>query len=485
MSDHKALLKHSRNYLLANLATKALAFISIPVYTRLLTVEEYGVIGVFMSIIGIAAVLFTLNSEVAISRYYYDAKSEEDFKRFVGSTIFLTMIILCFTTIIFILIFPILAKTLSFSKTLTLCILPVALYQVTNNLFVQIYNPLMQSKKVAIVSSIQAYLAFGLSALCMMSMTGEKYYGYVYGNILAMVILSVYIYKQIKPYYIFAHEKEHYKYILNYCLPYIPYTLSGVILLQFSRIFIGQNQGYTLAGSYTLTTNIAALMMVVISVTHSAWNPYYFRYMNAKDTRSLDSDYNLIWRATLLIAFVLSAFGKELALLLSKGGEYLTTIYVLPLLIIGYVFYQWAYVYLRNTGYAKRNIWNAYCVLLSGIANIVLNACFVPILSEVGAAIATCLSFLALLLLSWGVNRIVIKEYVPRIMVFIKPFICLVPFMFFLILNSLLIHSIGISILVKLTLCGLLGWLYWGMHYNNIMCLIKQRINWNEKIYTD
>lgn len=38
MSDFKALAKHSTNYLFAIMATKALAFISIPVYTRLLSV---------------------------------------------------------------------------------------------------------------------------------------------------------------------------------------------------------------------------------------------------------------------------------------------------------------------------------------------------------------------------------------------------------------------------------------------------------------
>ena len=42
MSDFKALAKHSTNYLFATMATKALVFISIPVYTRLLSRYELG-----------------------------------------------------------------------------------------------------------------------------------------------------------------------------------------------------------------------------------------------------------------------------------------------------------------------------------------------------------------------------------------------------------------------------------------------------------
>ena len=77
MSDHKALLKHSGNYLFAIIASKALAFISLPVYTYLLTVEEYGVYNVFISTVGIATIILTLNTEVAVSRYYYDSKDSK------------------------------------------------------------------------------------------------------------------------------------------------------------------------------------------------------------------------------------------------------------------------------------------------------------------------------------------------------------------------------------------------------------------------
>lgn len=51
MSDFKALAKHSTNYLFATMATKALAFISIPVYTRLLSVYELSVLSFYQVLI--------------------------------------------------------------------------------------------------------------------------------------------------------------------------------------------------------------------------------------------------------------------------------------------------------------------------------------------------------------------------------------------------------------------------------------------------
>ena len=166
MSNYKSLFKHSRNYFFATMATKALSFISIPVYTSLLFVEDYGIVNIFMSFVGIVSVFLTLSSEVSISRYYYDAINEEDFKRFVGTSIKITSIIIVFTTFIVILGLNFIANIINMPPRLALCLIPVGLFNITNSIFTQIYNPQMQSKKIAIVSSLQGYLAFILSVIC-------------------------------------------------------------------------------------------------------------------------------------------------------------------------------------------------------------------------------------------------------------------------------------------------------------------------------
>lgn len=121
----------------------------------------------------------------------------------------------------------------------------------------------------------------------------EKYYGQVIGTIVAMAILWQYLIRQIKPYCIFHVKKEHVKYLLSYSLPYLPYTLSGIIIAQLGRIVISQYGGFGLAGQYSFATNIASIMLVFIGVVHSAWNPYYFQYMTDGDYKSIEKIINL------------------------------------------------------------------------------------------------------------------------------------------------------------------------------------------------
>ncbi len=475
MSDYKSLFKHSRNYFYATIATKALSFISIPVYTRLLTAEEYGIVNVFMSIVGIVSVLLTLSSETSISRFYYDAKDTDEFKRFVGTSIRLTSMVLLVTTLVFILGLNIIADIVNLPRRLTLCLIPVALFNITNSIFTQIYNPQMESKKIAIVSSIQSYSAFVISIICILLIKEERYYGYIYGNIIAMFLLGSYMVKQIKPYYISCFDKNYIPYILKYCLPYIPDALSGIVLAQFSKIFIGNDQGYALAGSYSLVVNMATLMMIVVQITNNAWVPYYFRYMNIKDYKSIDNDFNLIWRLTLVAAIGLSFFGKELAEILAKK-DFLDMMPVLPLLVTGYVIHQWAYLYLRNVGYSKRMMWNTNAYMLSGLALVVLNMILVPRYQGYGAAFATLFSYLFLFMFAYMINKYVIKLYAPSIKYELKPFLIYLLFISVAVFLNVLNVKLMLLLLIKFVLFSLGAIVLIYPYYDKVQSFIQSKI---------
>ncbi len=68
-------LKHSKNYLSANVANKAIIFISIPIFTRLFSEADYGIVATFTAFVGIMTVVLSLNASSAINRYYYEMDS--------------------------------------------------------------------------------------------------------------------------------------------------------------------------------------------------------------------------------------------------------------------------------------------------------------------------------------------------------------------------------------------------------------------------
>ena len=467
MAGYRALLKHSGNYLLATIATKALAFISIPVYTYLLTVEEYGIFNIFISTVGISTVLLTLNTEVAISRYYYDSSDILDFKRFVGTSVRLISIVFIIMSIVLVVFSKPLSQYLNLDVPLTIAIIPVSLYNIVNSIFQQIYQPLLQSKKIAAVSSIQAYLSFALSVVAILLLDDKKYYGQVFGTIAAMIIIGSYSLRQIKPYYERYYSKEHIKYLLHYSIPYLPYSLSGILLAQFGKLIMGQKEGFESAGMYSFASNIASLMLVLISVIHSAWNPFYFQNMKDSNYKKIDEDYDLIWRCTIICAILLILFSPELALLLGQP-DFFGSLQIIPFLAVGYCFYQWSYVYMRNVGYAKKTIWNAGVVVSSGVVNIILSYILIDKYGDIGVSISFCLSYFVMLFLGWLVNKYFLKVYAPAILNFISPLILLSPVVIcaWLQLTS---GNFYLDLLIKFVV--------------SIFCTIYLFYPWKEKIY--
>lgn len=450
MSDYKALLKHSGNYLFAIIATKALGFISLPVFTYLLTVEEYGVYNVFISTVSVTTIILTLNTEVAVSRYYYDKKDDDDFKRFVGTTVKMSLFVFLLMSILLVIFIRPISFYLGFENKLTLSLLPVSFYNIVNSVFQQIYQPMLESKKIAIISSFQTYLAFAISICFILLMTDKKYYGQVYGTVVAMCLLLPYLFKQIKQYCKGNVEIYYIKYILSYSLPYLPYSLSGIIVAQFGKIMLGQESGFESAGQYSFASNVAMLMLVFIMLVHNAWNPYYFRYMNSKDFKSIDNDYDLIWRITLIITVVLSLFSYELGSALGSR-DYIDSVCMIPILALGYCFYQWAYVYMRNVGFAKKTIWNSIVVITSGVFNVFLNMAFYKYCGVRGVALSFMISYVIMFLFSYVINRCILKVYAPELSQFVKPFVIFMPFwslsLFLSSIHGLSFFLIKISIL--------------------------------------
>ena len=218
-------------------------------------------------------------------------------------------------------------------------------------MFQQIYQPQLKSRKIAVLSSISAYMGFASSVVIVLLMTDKKYYGVILGGLAVQLCVGIYMVTQILKYTKNCFDIEYLKYILSFTLPYLPYSLSSIIVAQFGKMILGQQEGFNSAGLYSFAHNLSGLMLVVIMVVHSAWNPYHMRYMTEKNYVQIDVDYDIIWRVTLIGGAFLSLFGYEIGSILARS-EYLSALNLVPILVLGYIFYQWSFVYLRNSAFS-------------------------------------------------------------------------------------------------------------------------------------
>lgn len=476
MPGFKEIVKHSGNYLIANIATRALAFISIPIYTRLISPVEYGTLSVFLGVAGILGSVLTLCTDQSISRYYFDQKNEEDFRRFTGTSTILALIVFFFNSLILIFFAEKFGQLVGLQKKLVYLIIPFAFFNGISLTFEQIYGPLKKSRIVAISSLSRAYIGFAFSVGIVLMLKTDKFYGPIIGQIIGGAALVFYWIKCISPYFKLSFDRTYIKYILSYSVPLIPYVLSGVIIEQFGKVAIGNVKSVSEAGFYSLALAVSSIVSIVIAVSHQAWNPYYFEYMNSGNYAQHDADQNKIFRITIFLAISIAAFGNEIGLLLAKH-TFAKSLYLVPIFVLGYVFYQLAYVYLRNFGFTRKTQYLTLCVLLSGLSNVLLNTVLIPKYGEIGAASSFVISYMLMALIAWALNKYIVKHYGPPLKLFLYPLFLSLPF--FVIIYSLrFMEGFWIKFLIKGTLTTLLGIiLFWGFRSELMKYLRFQKNN--------
>lgn len=460
MANFTGFLKHGGNYLIASMATSALAFISIPVYTRLLSTEDYGVVSIFMGVVSLLASIMSFSTDRSVSRYFFDQRDELDFKRFVGTSSVLALGFFVLNSIILFLFADEFGEMVGLNRDAVYLIIPVTAINIIGLTFEQIYGPLKRSKEIAISSVARVFVGFAFSVALILLFKKDKFYGQILGQIIAGLCMTFFWIRLISPYLKWSFDRSYIKYIFLYSVPLIPYALSGVIIEQFGKIAIGSSQSLSEAGFYNLALTISSIVNIIIAVTHQAWNPYYFEYMNSKNYKQLDSDFIRIFKLTILVAFGVACFGKEIGLLLAKK-EFSGALYLVPVFTIGYIFSQFSFAYIRNFGYTKKTQYMTITILTSGISNVILNVFLIKSMGELGAAISFVLSYIIMTLLAGIINKYFVKLHSTPINKLIVPLILTIPFyclLYFIMGNESIVLEIIIKALLFVFFAAVIFW---------------------------
>ena len=436
-SDIFETLIHSQNYLIAQMVTTGLAFIAIPIFTRLFTQEDYGVISVYNAFLAIAVIVFSGNIYSSIARYYFEKKS--DFNEFLGTTFVLTLLFFSVGTTIFFLFYDIFSSSMKLPGILPFLLIFSSLFAISHSFYFQILISQKRSLESAIINILKGSFSLFLAILLILVLEENRYLGKIWGYLLVSFIFSLYFFIKILNHSKLSFKKDHIKFVLYYSVPLIPYTLSSTILAFFDRILINDVVNASSAGVYTLGYNVAAILSIVISATQAALLPDFFAFLNDKQYSRIDALVKKVFSVIVFAAFGLILFGREIVIILADV-KFHEGLVVVPIVVIGWVFFGMFSVYIRYISYSKKTIYSSLVMIISGLSNIVLNIIFIPIYGYIAAAYTTAISYFILFLLTWCVPKFILKLKLTPIWILWKPTLLL-----FLFIGISSILTFGIS----------------------------------------
>ncbi len=399
-NDRKA-LKSGIWYTASNFFLRSIGFITTPIFTRLLTKEDFGAFNNFTSWISIATVFVTLNLESTLISARYDYK--KSFDRYILSTLALSS----FSCLLWILVINLFSSfSVKFFNMNSLYVNAMFLYLLfmpaiqmfqTRECY---YFEYRRNVAASVVLSVSTAALSVILVIIMNNKLAGRVAGFVLPTVILGLVLYIYIIRKGR-----AVNFLYWKYAILICLPYIPHLLSLNLLNSMDRVMITRYCGEADTALYSLAYNCGYIITMLMSSINNAFAPWLGEKI-ALNQRSEIRKFSKIY----ILAFSLLAFGVMLIapeiLLILGGKSYLESVYVITPVAMGCVCQFLYTMFVNIEQFKKKTVGMAVASMIAACVNLILNYIFIPRIGYLAAAYTTLVGYVCLL----GIHMYLVKR---------------------------------------------------------------------------
>ena len=409
MSDNKA-LRSGIGYTLGNVLIKGINFLTLPLFSRLLTPEEFGVYNVFVSYDAILFVLMGLALHTSIRSANLEFRGE--INRYTSSV----SLIYLGNALVFLGVAALFWKPLSGLLALPPAAVVLLVLGSFSNAVIYLYNTRLSLdysyKKYLLVSAGSSVSNIALSLLLILTVfRSDRAMGRIIGASLPLfavaLILLVSFYRKALP----KISKKYWKFGISYSLPMVPHGISQVLLGQCDRIMIRAMVSDAAAGIYSLAGNIKLVLVIITDSVATAWTTWFYGQMDKGDTAAIRKRSVQLMGLFFIFTTGLMALAPELVLILG-GAEYDAGKYVaIPLVIDAFIIFLYN-VIVPAEYYAKKTVYIMAGTIASALVNVVLNYIFIGQYGYLAAAYTTLASYVLYLIMHCIISRKLVGFFV-------------------------------------------------------------------------
>ncbi len=368
--------------------------IMTPIFSRILTTDEYGITSTYQSWYNILAIFITLNLSAGI---YNNAliDFEKDRDKVTSSFLSISVLLTIITFFIYVLFKEPIKRALGLSEYLidfmfaNFLTAPAWGFFLTREKFDYKYvKPLIITMITFILNPIIGIIGINIfpqsKAVAKVVFCGLP-------TVVVNLVLLIKIFKDGKCFY----SKKYWKYALVFNIPLIPHYLSNVILSSSDRIMIQRMVGDSAAGIYGVSYNLSQVIQGVFVGINAAWIPFTYKSLKAEKYKKVGKYSNLLLMLVVFFSIMLAIFAPEIIRILAPV-EYYSAIWVIPPIVLGLYFSFLSSLFANIEFYYKKNIFVTLATSLAAILNIILNAIFIPKFGFVAAGYTTAIGYLVL-----------------------------------------------------------------------------------------
>lgn len=415
-SLNRKAVKSGIYFVVSQILIRGITFITTPVFTRLLSTEQFGEIRVYESWLQIAVPIMSLCLWKSVERAKYDMRDE--FDAYTSSTQTLSYISIALMTGVC-LLFKEQIQSFCNMDDILLYIAFGYIFGYTSVLYMNRREKQSMRYKFATTAAMLLVIPATLISIVWLyigNIRGEfdqlvhyriiGFYGpQVIGGLIIALIMAV----QGKKLF----SVSYWKYGLLYSLPLIPEVLSIQIMNQADKIMIQNMVGQWETGIFAVATTVSFIIWILEDSVWNAWLPWFYEKMSRKESDDIQKPWTVVMLSFGIISWILVLLAPEIVLILG-GKKNMAAIWIVAPMITGTLFRFYSYTYTAIQNYYKKTAYVALGTILSMFVNVGLNYFFISLLGYRAAAYTTAVSYAFLLILQgWQEMRITGQRIIP------------------------------------------------------------------------
>lgn len=394
-------------YTTATVFSRGLAIITVPIFTRLMSTEQIGIVNMYNTWHGLISVVATLSltsGGFAVAMKEFEGRRDE----YVSSVQTLTSLVAVLIACVFFIAPYFWSNLLGLPIPLMIVMLFSFLLEPARDFWMSRQRYEYKYKLPGVVSMLTALVASLLSFFVVVWLQKNGSENLAEGRLIANYIVIFGVAAIIWGFQFFKGKvfvnKDYWKFSLKLSVPLIGYQFAAQILNVSDRIMIDKMVSKRAVGIYGTLYSVSSISLLVWNAINASFIPYLFQNIEKKEHRIKEISFGLL-EAYAAIAIVLSFLAPEIVRILATE-EYYEAIYIMPPISAGIFFTSVAHMYSNILVYYKKTKYVMYGSIVAAVLNIMLNAIFIPIFGYMAAAYTTLIGYVVMAMIEalWAIK---------------------------------------------------------------------------------
>jgi len=399
--------KDTTIYTISDILNKMVPFVLLPVLTRYLTPQDYGIIAMFFVFTSILGIVMTLETNTAIGVNYFKI-SREKLKVYIFNILLIIAVATSLTFAIIILFHTTISELLAIPVEWLFIGVVVTLLQFITTINLLLWQSEQNPIPLGIYQISQTILNLSLSLLLIIGFEmGWE------GRLIAVSIASItfgisslmFLYR--RNYLKFEFSKEAIDDALKFGIPLLPHALSVWIRTGVDRIFITTFVSASATGLYTVAFQIASVITILTTAFNKAYSPYLFQKLTditQNDKTKLVKYTYLYFIALLIIAGGLTLVSPIL-IEIFLGKSFQDVWRYIPWIAFGFAFYGMYLMVVNYILFTKKTASLSYVTMSVSLLHIVVSYILISYNGILGASQATTATSFILFVAVWWLSQ--------------------------------------------------------------------------------